>query len=151
APLFRVKKVELFFEARKQVGEELDTLRLAAAQCRAGLAELQIIQAGVAQRFQRTTNPRARAEGLDGRGHAEFQDLRDVFPSEFDVQGFAAETHPVAGLATNLSRRQKVHFQLDGASPFAFGTAALRAVEREPTRRVAAQAGLGHLREEMSN
>ena len=138
------------FYSAKQVRDELYPLRLAAAQRRAGLSQFQIIKAGVAQRFERAANPRERVEKPDRFGDAQFEDLRDVFPAQFDVECFAAEPHFIARLATYISGRQEVHFEFDRARAFAFGTAALRAVEGETTRCVTAQTGLRELREQMA-
>src|SRR5207253_3223653 len=73
------------FYSAKQVRDELHPLRLAAAQRRAGLSQFQIIEAGVAQRLERASNPREGVEKPDRFGDAEFQHLRDVFSAEFDV------------------------------------------------------------------
>ena len=53
--------------------------------------------------------------------------------------------------APHKCRRQKVHLQLDRARPLALRTPALRAVEREPARRIAPQPRLRHLGEQPPN
>src|SRR5437660_434473 len=69
----------------------------------------------------------------------------------FDVERFAIESRAAAHFAANKRRRQEIHFQLDRPRAFTFRTAALRTVEREAARAVAAQARLGNLREELAD
>ena len=133
------------------MGHQFHPLRFTAAQRRTGLAEFQVIQPGIAQRFQWPAYPRECAEEFDGFGDAEFEHLRDVFPAQFDVERFAAEPLSVAGFAADERRGQKIHFQFDGARAFTFGTTPLRAVEGESPGRVAAQTRFRQLREQVAN
>ena len=50
------ERVGAVLQAAEEVRDEFHALRLAAAQRRADLAELEVVEAGVAQRFQRTAN-----------------------------------------------------------------------------------------------
>ena len=69
----------------------------------------------------------------------------------FDVERLAVEPRAAADFAAHKSGRQEVHLQLDRAGAFALGAAALRAVEGEAARRIAAQPRLGDLREQLAD
>jgi hypothetical protein len=74
--------------------DELHPLRLAAAERRALLAELEIIQPRVVQRFQRALDLLHAGEKLDAFLHGQIQHLRDVLAAVFDVERLAIEPFP---------------------------------------------------------
>ena len=83
--------------------------------------------------------------------HGQVQYLRDVLAAVINVKRLAIESGDITGLAAHKRRRQEVHFQFDLARTFAFGTAALRTVERKAARRVTPHARLGHLRKQRAD
>src|SRR6266700_1183372 len=109
--------------------DQFHALGFPTAERRTGLAEFQVAEAGFAKRLQRTFDSRETGEEVHGFIHRQFQNLRDVFAAEFDVESFAVETAAVENLAANESRRQEVHFELDVAGALAFGATPLRAIE----------------------
>ena len=145
-----VEQVRLF-QAGQQMADQLHPLGLAAAERGAGLAELEVAQAGIAQRLQRALDPRQAGKELQRLLHRQFQHRGDVLAVVFDIERLAVEPCPAADFAADERGRQEVHLQLDRAGALALGAAALRAVEREPAGRIAAQPRLGHLREQLAD
>ena len=133
------------------MADQLHPLRFAAAERGTGLAELEITQAGIAQRLQRAPDLRQARKEVQRFLHRQFQHRGNVLAVVLDIERLAVEPCPAADFATDERGRQEVHFQLDRAGPLALGAAALRAVEGEPAGRIAAQPRLGDLREQLAD
>src|SRR5262245_66568847 len=127
------------------MGNELDALGFAAAQGGAGLAKLEVVQAGVAEGFKGPGDPGHAAEELDRLLDGEVERLGDVFTAIFNVQRLAIKAGAATGFAADKGGREEVHLKFDIAGAFAFGTTTLRAVEGESAGGVAAKPGLWHL------
>ena len=138
-----------FFEPGEQVRNELDALSFAAAKRRAGLAQLQVTQTGIAKRLQRALDFWQTAKELERFFHGHFEHLRDVAAVILDFERLAIETTAATSFATHKRGRQEIHLQLDVAGAFTFRATALRAVEREPARAVTAQPRFRHLRKQL--
>src|SRR2546426_11793675 len=115
------------------MGHELDALGFAAAKRRTGLAKLQITQTGVTKRLKWPFNFGNAGEEIHCFIDGQFEDLGNILAAEFDVQRFAIESCAATNLAAHKSRGQEIHLQLDRTRTFAFGTAALGAVEGKST------------------
>jgi hypothetical protein len=133
------------------VRDEFHSLGFAATQGGARLAEFQIVQAGVVQRLQRTLDFGEARKEFDGFLDRQVEHLGDVLFPIPNVKRFAIESRAAAGFATDKGGREKIHFQLDGAGPLAFGAAALRAVEGESAGGVTPHPGFGRLGEERAD
>src|SRR5689334_17826745 len=131
--------------------DEFHALGLAATQSGTGLAELHIRQPGIAQGFEWACDLWHCGEKRDGLFDAEVERLGDVLAAVFDIERLAIEARAAAGLTAHERGRKKAHFQFDVAGPLAFGTTALRAVEREAARGITAQPRLGNLRVKLPN
>src|ERR1043166_7063076 len=68
----------VLFQAGEKMGDELDALGFAAAEGGAGLAELQIAEAGIAQGLERTDNLLKAGEEFDSFLNAHFEDAGDI-------------------------------------------------------------------------
>jgi len=138
-------------EAGEEVGDEFDALRFAAAERRAGLAELEVTEAGIAQDLEWASDAGEGGEEGEGFFHAEVEHLSDVATGELDIERFGFEAEALAGFAPGEGGREEVHLQLDGAGALAFRASALGAIEGEPAGGVAAEARFGDLGEQASD
>ena len=128
---------------------QLEALRLPAAQRRAGLAELDVIQARVAQRLQRAGDFGKGREEAAPPAPLSSRAFAAMFrPAPPHLQRFRVEARAPAGFARHKGRRHETHLQFDLARPEALRTPPLRAVEGKPAGRIAAQARFRRLGEQ---
>jgi len=73
-------------ESGEQMADELDSLGFAAAESRAGLAELEVAQAGVGQGLQGALDFRHAGEEIQRFLNRKLEHLGDVFAAIFDVE-----------------------------------------------------------------
>jgi len=117
----------------QQMGYQLDALGLAAAEGRAGLPQLEVIQTGVVQGVQGAVDAGLGGEERPRLGYAQLQHLRDVLAVELDLESLAVESQAAAAFAPHERRWQEVHLEFDHARPFALGTPALPTVKGNQT------------------
>ena len=115
------------------------------------MAELEVTEAGFAERLERALDSWKAGEEIHGFIDRKFEDLRNVFAVEFDVERLAVESAAITDLAANEGWREKIHLEFDVACAFAFRAAALGTVERETARRITTEAGLGKLGEKLAD
>ena len=134
-----------------QLRRQLDPLRLAAAQRRRLLPEPQIAQAHFRQRHRDVVQLRHRAKKRHRLIHRQVQHVRDVHALVGDLERGPVVAPPVARLARDVHRRQKVH--LDFEQPIALALLATPAlhVETEPPRLVTAHLRRWQFREQIAN
>ena len=144
-----VKRVAGGFAA--QLGRKLDALRLAAAERRGLLAQPNIAKADFRQHPARLVKLRHCAEEIHRLVHRHRQHIRDVHSFVGDFERLAIVPFAVAGLATDIERRQEVHFDFDQAVALAFLAAAALHIETEPSRVVAAALRCWQFRKQIAN
>ncbi len=132
--------------AARQLLGQLDALRLAAGQRGRALAQLDVAQAHVHQRFQLAGDRRHRLEQLQRILDGHFQHVVDVEALVEDLQRFAVVALAVADVAGHVHVRQEVHLDLDQAVALAGFAAAAAYVEAEAARRIAARTRFRYLR-----
>ena len=111
------------------MADELDTLRFAAAEGRAVLAQPKIAKARIAKRLQRAFYFWQAGKEIQRLFNRKIEHLRDVLSVILNIQCFLIKSRAVADLAADKGRRQKVHFHLDRTGAIALRAAALRAVK----------------------
>ncbi len=136
--------------ASRELLRQFHPLRLAARQRGGRLAELDVAQAHVHQRFQLARERRHRFEQVQRVLDSHVEDFVDVAALVADLQGFAVVALALAHVTGHVDVGQEVHFDLDQAVTLAGLAAAAANVEGEPPRRVTACARLGHLREQLA-
>ena len=151
AEVFAHSRVFTAADAPRQLGHQLDPLRLAAADRRAGLAELEVAEAGVAHQGEGAVDLAVGAEEIGGFVDGHLHDFADVFAVVFDLQGGRVVALAVAVVALDVGCRQEIHLQLDLAVALAGLAAAALGVEGKAGGGVAAGAGFGELGEELAD
>ena len=127
----------------RELGDELDALRLAAGERGAGLAEREIAEADVAQQLQRVADARMGGEEIHGLVHAHGEDVRDAAPVPAHLERLGGIAAAAADLAGDLHVRQEAHLDGAHALPFAGLAAPPGDVEGEAPGPPPAQARLG--------
>ena len=117
---------------------QFDPLSLAARQRRRWLAEFQIVEPDVVQRFQQPMNLRDVHKMVEGFLHIHVEDVGDVFAFETDLERFMAEAFSLAHRAANPDVSEEIHFQFVRSVPLARLATTARNVEAEATWLVAA-------------
>ena len=123
----------------RQLLRELDPLRLAPAQRRRRLAELDVAEPDV---LESAELPGDRREILQQRQRlidGQVEDVGDRLAAILDLQRFAVVAPPLALLAGHVDVGQEVHLDRDDAVPLAGLAPATLHVEREPPRLEAAR------------
>ena len=138
--------------ALRQLGRQLDALRLAAGERRRRLAEADVAEADVAAASRACARTRGKRSKNSQRlvdGHV--QHVGDVLALEQDLQRLAVVALALADLAGHRHVRQELHLDLDVAVARAGLAAAALHVEGEAARLVAAQPRLGHGGEQLAD
>ena len=135
----------------RELGRELDALRLAARERRRRLAELDVVEADVVQRLQPPAQLGLLAEELERLLDRHRQHVGDRRALVADVERLAVVALALADLARHVHVGQEVHLDADHPVARARLAAAALDVEREAPRRVAARARLGRERVELAH
>src|SRR5690554_1441974 len=125
-----------------ELAAELDALRLATAQRRRGLAELDIAEADLLERLQDGGERGEGCEELRRLIHAELKDLGDIFAAISDAERLIVIAPPIADLAGHIDVVEEMHLDLHDAVAGAGLAAPSFDVEREPPWLEAARAGV---------
>ncbi|MBV6516800.1 MAG: hypothetical protein HPKKFMNG_02490 [Planctomycetes bacterium] len=134
-----------------QLGCKLHTLGLAAGECGAGLAELDVAQADVQQCLHNLVDLGVVLKEAGSRGYGHIQYVGDALAPVLHFQRFAVIARAVAGFTHDMNVRQEVHLdQLDALALAGF-TPAAGNVEREAAGLVAPLPRLVRLGEEVAN
>ena len=126
-----------------ELGDELDALGFAAAECGAGLSELEVAESGFLQKGEWAVDFRVRAEEFDGLLDRHVHDIADGFSVVENLKRGWVVASSVAVLTRHVGWREEVHFQFDHALSEAGFAAAALVVEGEPACGVATHAGGG--------
>src|SRR5438552_6362320 len=135
----------------RELGRELDPLRLAPRERRRRLTEVDVAEAHVVQRAQLLLARRDVGEERERLLDGHLQNVGDALALVMDLERLAVVPLATADLAWNVDVRHELHLDLD--YPLAgtgFAPSTLH-VEREAAWRVAAEPGLGHGREELAD
>ena len=127
----------------RQLGRELDALRLAARQRRRRLAELDVVEPDVVQRLQPPPDLRDLREEAQRLLDGHLEHVGDRLALVADLERLAVVAPALADLARDVDVGQEVHLDLDRAVALARLAAAALDVEREAARLVAAHLRLG--------
>ena len=134
-----------------QLARQLHPLGLAPRQRGGGLAEAHVAEPDVGQGAHVAGDGRLVGEELPRVGARHVENLGDVAALEGHLQGVAVVALALAQLAGHVHVGQEVHLDADGAvTPAGLAAPALH-VEREPSRHVAANAGLGGVGEQLAD
>ena len=131
-----------------ELGDELDALRLAAAERRTRLAEGEVAEPDVLQEAQRVVNAAVRGEELHRFVHVHREDAGDALPAEGDRQRLGIEAGSPAGVAGDPHVGEEAHRDPPHSLALARVAAPSAHVEGEASRPVSADAALGGLGEE---
>ena len=126
-----------------ELGDELDALGFAAAECGAGLSELEVAESGLLQKGEGAVDFRVRAEEFDGLFDRHVHDIADGFSVVEDLERGWVVASSVAVLAGHVGRREEVHLEFDHALAEAGFAASALVVEGKPACGVAAHSGGG--------
>ncbi len=120
---------------------ELQPLGLAAAECRHGLPQREIIETDLRQRREPGQHRVLRRETRDRLGNGEFQHFGNrVAVRESDLQHFGTKAPPVTLRTTQVHIAQELHLDVFETTAVADRTAAIPGIEAEGSRGVAALA-----------
>ena len=137
--------------ALRELGRELDALRLAARERGRALAEVHVAEADVEQRLELLADARLILEEgariLDG--HVEH--VGDARAAEANLERLAVVALPLAHLARHVDVGKKVHLDLHEPVALTRLAAAALHVERESARTVAADLRIRQLGEELAD
>ena len=123
----------------RQLGRELDALRLAARQRRRRLPEADVAEPDRVQRLEPAPDLRDVHEELERLLDGHLEHVGDVLALEADVERLAVVALAVALLAGHVDVGQEVHLDLDLAVALADLAAPALDVEREAAGHVAAR------------
>ena len=118
----------------RQFAGEFHPLGLAAGERRRRLAEMEIVEADVAERLELPRDVGGICEDLPGVTDLHVQKLGDVLPLPADLERVFREPGTAADLARHPHVRQKIHVEPRGAVALAGFAAAAGHVETEPSR-----------------
>ena len=135
----------------RELGRELDALRLAARQRRRRLAEADVAEPDVVERLQPPADLRDVLEELDGLLDRHVEHVGDRLALEADVERLAVVALAVALLARHVDVGQEVHLDLDLPVAAADLAAPALDVEREAPGLVAARPRLLRLGEQVAD
>ena len=135
----------------RQLGRQLDPLRLAARQRRRRLAEVDVAEPDVVERLELGPDVRHRREEVERLGDRHLEDVGDRPALVVDLERLAVVALALADLARDVDVRQELHLDLEDPVALAVLAAAALDVEAEPARRVAADARLGDAGEELAD
>ena len=134
-----------------KLSREFDALCFAAGERGRGLADLDVIEADVVQRFELLIDLRDVFEMAERFLHVHFEHLRDALFAIHHLQRFAIEAMAAAHRAGDPDVGQEVHFEPIRAVAVARFAAAALHVEAEAARLVAAAFRFGKLRVEVAD
>ena len=138
--------------AARELGRELDALRLAARERRRRLAHLDVAEADVADRLELVVDARDRSRRTASASSTRISSTSEiVLPLILHFERLRVVALALADFARHVHVGQEVHLDLDDAVALARLAAAAFDVERKPARRVAAHARLGNHREELAD
>ena len=126
-----------------KLGGQLDPLGFTTRKRGRGLAEVDIAEPDIVQRFQLTFKSRKILEERQRLGYRHVEHLGDILALEPDFQSLAVITLTVADLTGHGDIGQKLHLNLDKAVAAASLAASSLDIERETPGPVTAQAGFG--------
>ena len=135
----------------RQLGRQLDPLRLAARQGRRRLAEMDVAQPDVVQRLELGRDVRHRREEVERLGDRHLEDVGDRLALEVDLERLAVVALALADLARHVDVGQELHLDLEDPVALAVLAAAALDVEAEAARRVAADARLRDAGEQLAD
>ena len=124
--------------ASRQLGRELDALRLAAGERRRGLPEVDVSEADVVERAQLGLRDRDVLEELQRLLDGHLEDVGDALALVVDLQRLAVVALAAADLARHVHVREELHLDLDDPVARTRLAASASHVEREATGGVAA-------------
>ena len=99
----------------RQLGGQLDALRLAAGERRGRLAEVDVAHPDVVERLELVADRRHRLEELERLLDGHLQDLGDVLALVVDLERLAVVALALADLALHVHVGQEVHLDLHDA------------------------------------
>ncbi len=134
-----------------QFGSEFDPLGFSSREGGRRLPQPHIPQTDIDQSAQVTSDRLDRGEELQGVLDRQIQHLGDGLALVANLQGLPVVAGPVAHLAGHVHVGQEVHLDLDGAFAGTVLAASTLHVEREPTRLIPTNLGLGRFGEEFAN
>src|SRR5665213_148005 len=127
---------------------QLDALGLAARKSRRRLAQMDVVEADIAQGFELLPDRRHRAHELERVEHRHVQDLGDTLALVLDFERVAIVTLAGANFAGDINVGQEVHLNPDDAVTLAGLTASALNVEGKTAGPITAHPSFGQLREE---
>ena len=134
-----------------EFGGEFDALRFPTAESGAGLAEANVTEPDFGESQADIVNLRDGSEEINGFVDGHVEDVGDVHAFVGDLESFAIVAAAVAGFASHVNRREKVHFNFDEAVALAFFAAATFHVEAETAWTVTADFGGREASKEIAN
>ena len=118
----------------RQLGRELDPLRLAAGEGRRRLAEVDVAEADVEQGLELGADLGDRREELERLGDGHLEHVRDGLALVVDLEGLAVVALALADLARDVDVGQELHLDLQDAVALAVLAASALDVEAEAAR-----------------
>src|ERR1051325_8016204 len=102
----RLEKLALLFQTGQQMRNQFHPLRFAATERGTDLSELQVIESGIAKRFERASHFWSCGEEFECFLYTEVQDLGDISTVVINIKSLAIESRAAAHLARDVSRWQ---------------------------------------------
>ena len=127
--------------AAAEFGYQLDALGFASAERGAGLAELEVAEAGFLEQLEGAAEARVTGKKIGGFIDAHAADVADVFAVVVDLEGGGVVAQAVAVIAGRVAAGQEGHFMLDVPIATAGLAAAALGVEGESAGGIAAGTG----------
>ena len=137
--------------ALRELGRELDALRLAAGQRRRALAEVDVAESDVVERLQLLADARLVLEERERVLDRQLEHVGDAQAAEAHLERLAIVALALAHLARHVDVGQEVHLDLHEPVALTRLAAAALHVEREAPRPVAADLRFGQLGEQLAN
>ena len=137
--------------APRELGGELDPLRLAAGELGGGLAQPDVAEPDILQGAEAADDAGLVGKELGGIVDGHLQDVGDRLAAELHLQRLAGVATSLADVAGDVDVGQEVHLDLDHPVARAGLAPPAGDVEGEATRLVAADLGLGQLGEEVAD
>src|SRR5947209_10198453 len=137
--------------AARQLGGELDALRLTARELRRRLAHVNVAETDLADGLELVGDLRDRREQLGRLVDAHREDVGDRLVLELHLERLRVVTLALADFARHVHVGQEVHLDLDDPVALARFAAAALDVERKTPRRVAAHLRFGRERVQLAN
>ena len=130
---------------------EFQALGLSSREGRGGLPQSYVSQAHIQKGLELSVDVWNIFEKSVGLTDGQIQDIGDVPPLVFDLQGVPIETKAPAGFAGDVDIGKKVHFDFDDAIPVAGFTPSAPDIETEPSGLVSPHLGVWEHGEEFTN